>query len=90
MVHGKVLGSRLRALKDGGDENALTSCEANSRGCQIAEAFLPDVPVSKILQQLGDDNIPVTCILLSTLCHDSSSNVTIGEFGQNFRLPTFI
>jgi hypothetical protein len=73
VVHGKVLGSRLRALKDEDDEDALTLCEADSRGCQIAEAFLPDVSASKILQQLGDETMVVTCILLATLSHDSSS-----------------
>lgn len=73
VMHGKVLGSRLRALKDEDDEDALTLCEASSRGCQIAEIFSPDVPASKILQQLEDDTIVAACILLATLSHDDSS-----------------
>lgn len=74
---GKVIGSRLRALKDEDDEDALTLCEANSRGCQIAEAFLPDVPASKILQQRGDDTIVAACILLATLSHDGDSHAIV-------------
>lgn len=89
VVHGKVLGSRLRALKDEDDEDALTLCEANSRGCKIAEAFLPDVSASKILQQLGDETMVVTCILLATLSHDSSTAVAMVLQPMDTRGETF-